>query len=130
MSKLVTDRTESDVRAGNAKGFYNAADLNRVEAAAADAAARLAPYGYLVRPVIRTDWAPGELPAKAGLDRYLENVRQIARVFTGDAQLPETMEYLTWKGANAIERTLEMVEELVPEMTAAFRPSGTFSAGE
>lgn len=62
-STLVTDRTQADVAAGNAKGTYNAADLNRVDAAVSDIAERFASYGYaalgyrkleIIRPVIKT----------------------------------------------------------------------------
>lgn len=62
-STLVTDRTQADVTAGNAKGTYNAADLNRVDAAVSDIAERFASYGYMalgyrkieiIRPGIKT----------------------------------------------------------------------------
>lgn len=62
-STLVTDRTQADVAAGNAKGTYNAADLNRVDAAVSDIAERFASYGYaafgyrkieIIRPGIKT----------------------------------------------------------------------------
>ena len=47
-STLVTDRTQADVAAGNAKGTYNAADLNRVSAAVKYIAERFASYGYFL----------------------------------------------------------------------------------
>lgn len=62
-STLVTDRTAADVTARNAKGTYNAADLNRVESAVSDIAERFASYGYtalgyrkveIIRPGIKT----------------------------------------------------------------------------
>ena len=45
-STLVTDRTLEDVANKTAKGFYNATDLNRVDAAVSDIAERFASYGY------------------------------------------------------------------------------------
>lgn len=45
---LVTDRTQEDVQARNAKGTYNAEDLNRVLRACSWLAGRLEGYGYAV----------------------------------------------------------------------------------
>lgn len=47
-STLITDRTLGDVMTGTDKGFYNAADLNRVNAALEDLATRFRGYGYAV----------------------------------------------------------------------------------
>lgn len=47
-STLITDRTLADVQQGTDKGFYNASDLNRVDAALEDLAARFRGYGYAV----------------------------------------------------------------------------------
>lgn len=45
---LVTDRTQTDVNARNAKGTYNAEDLNRVLRACSWLAGKLEGYGYSV----------------------------------------------------------------------------------
>lgn len=45
-STLVTDRTQADVAAQNDKGTYNATDLNRVDVALEDLAARFRAAGY------------------------------------------------------------------------------------
>ena len=47
-STLVTDRTLEDVSNKTAKGFYNATDLNRVDACLEDLVARLGRIGYSV----------------------------------------------------------------------------------
>lgn len=47
-STLVTDRTLEDVSNKTAKGFYNATDLNRVDACMEDLVARLGRIGYSV----------------------------------------------------------------------------------
>lgn len=47
-STLVTDRTLEDVSNKTAKGFYNATDLNRVDACLEDLVARLRRIGYNV----------------------------------------------------------------------------------
>lgn len=47
-STLITDRTLEDVSNKTAKGFYNATDLNRVDACMEDLVARLGRIGYSV----------------------------------------------------------------------------------
>lgn len=47
-STLITDRTLEDVANKTAKGFYNATDLNRVDACLEDLVARLGRIGYSV----------------------------------------------------------------------------------
>lgn len=47
-STLITDRTLEDVANKTAKGFYNATDLNRVDACMEDLVARLGRIGYSV----------------------------------------------------------------------------------
>lgn len=75
-STLVTDRTQADVAAGNAKGTYNAADLNRVAAALEDLAARFRGYGYAVPGYQRikiTHAAKGRLPDGYTELEYIES---------------------------------------------------------
>lgn len=130
MLDLITDRTAMDVSKGTAKGFYNAVDMNRVGEAVETVAALLAPYGYLVDIQVKKDWVRGDIPNESQLLRYLQNVRNLGSVFVAAAGLPVTMSNLYYTGANAIEQTLSDIELLLPEMIAAFRPSGTFYTGE
>ena len=76
---LVTDRTQSDVKARNAKGTYKASDLNRVGAAMNYVAARLREQGY--DPHI----TPVKLPRPGTTETVTQTVeKQMTTDVTGD----------------------------------------------
>lgn len=123
-------------REGFLRGAYNAADLNRVEAAVGELRDYLTdlpdellaymsmlgvapdrafevPYDVDELPkVTKTDWAMADIPTRAEMARYLGNVRRIAEAAPHpDApELPGSMARLTWQGANSIERNLLLSE--------------------
>ena len=81
-STLVTDRTMADVLARNAKGTYNAADLNRVDACLEDLVARLGRMGYNVPGYQRV-----KLPRKTKpSSRLPEGYTQVEYIQSGGAQ--------------------------------------------
>ena len=143
-STLVTDRTQADVDAGNAKGSYNAADLNRVDAALEELYALLQSMGYLVPGYMRiridrTDgrdaytWYADDKPAAGQLGQYLANVAALRAVLTlrgGTPGTPETMSGLTYAKANDIERILAVVDEALGKISAAWYYSGDLYSGE
>ena len=94
---LITDRTESDVLLGNEKGTYSHADLNRVEKAVSELAAMITALGFSLVLETKTDWGmPGdfsadEWPAETQMQRYVENVAKIRKVFVIQEKIPETM---------------------------------------
>lgn len=110
------------------RGAYNSADLNRVENAVAYIAAYLltvqdtvdvylaendvapdARYdaGITVPDVaVKTDWTAEGIPTSADMERYLSNVRRVTDVLPITRTLPTSMAYLTYAGANGIERAL------------------------
>lgn len=110
------------------KGAYNALDLNRVERAVeyieghlnalpdimaeylsaigvADDGFFHVPYESLVFPV-KTNWDMDDIPVSQDMERYLSNVTAITAAIPIERALPETMDNLTWQGANEIERAL------------------------
>lgn len=111
------------------RGAYNATDLNRVEAAvkyvadylnglqdvlnaygeAADVAPDEifnVPYETLELDTVTT-WASGDIPTKSEMERYLDNVNKLTDAVKIEKDLPESMEKLTWQGANEIERSIK-----------------------
>lgn len=143
---LITDRTLADVDARNAKGSYNASDLNRVETAvqtisgelqtaesdletyaaakgvAQDAMFLLPYHGADLTVTVRTDWARGEKPAPEHMTRYLSNVKKISGAMGNQhPTLPGSMARLTYEGANNIERSLELVEPALEDAVARIR---------
>ena len=105
MTSLVTDRT--------APAFYNAEDLNRVDAACVYLAEQLRSCGYVVDVSTRAEaWTLEDVPTPEEMEHYLQNVRNIRAVLSLAASapvVPASMRRLTVEEANDIERVLEAV---------------------
>lgn len=133
---LITDRTESDAIMGTAKGRYGAADLNRVEAAVAYLSLVAKSFVPVEKLNTKTDWGlPGPFSSaswntQSQMNRYLSNVKTLCRNVGVSAKLPDSMENLTWEGANQIEKALLAVQDYVLKNFGGFRYSGEFYAGE
>lgn len=133
---LITDRTAADAEAGNQKGTYNASDVNRVESAAALLSSRLQwmedglmvyaqekgvswqnDFGLPFEPmeavlVTRTDWEISDWPTAAQMRRYLQNIVKLCVLLDVPTdELPETMAWLDFQEANAIEIALQRCDE-------------------
>lgn len=132
-STLITDRTEQDVAKGTEKGYYNYTDLNRVESACKTVASVLNNAGHPTTLQQQKIWSETDFWVDSEMVRYLSNVKYcknqlgIPDDFFG---LPETMDGLTWQGANAIEKSLEKTVEFVEKIKEQQIYAGTFNAGE
>ena len=154
---LITDRTQGDVdRAvyltglwvdgewtGTAeelaewdaglRGAYNAADLNRVEAAVDYIAGRLNGAGYDIALTVKQDWTEDGVPTAAQMARYLANVaalRAALAVPPSTPAVPADMAALTFQEANDIEQILLDINTLINNMAAAWVYSGEIFSGE
>ncbi len=134
--ELITDRTATDVRLGTEKGRYNAADLNRVEAAVGELLSIAKALDIPGQWDVKTDW---DLPEKfsphtwvtAGqMERYLGNVERLCRAVELAVELPASMAHLTYQGANQIEQALCLAEKRIFHILDIFRFSGELFAGE
>lgn len=162
---LITDRTNADVAkvqryaslgfdslteeeraelAAGLKGAYNAADLNRVEAAVNYLAELLrsvpqdlkdygasidvawdaffdTPYDpddYILQT--HTAWKVTDIPSVAEMQRYLGNVVLLRNALDyATDELPSSMERLNYKGANAIEQALVELDVAIAAFTAS-----------
>ena len=145
---LVTDRTQADVdrvKALEAKGFaamtaaeqsewlagmkgaYNAADLNRVGTALNYLAGRLGTIcGRSITWMAKTDWAVTDIATASQSAEYRQHIQDIRNALTYPAGTPDAPELnrLTYTGANDIERILALCEELIDNITKAFRYTG------
>lgn len=83
------------------KGAYNFSDLNRVERAVKEIAELL---GASI--TTKTDWSAWDVPTKADLERYLNNIRRLQEICGETTTLPENMNKLSYSTANAIESVL------------------------
>lgn len=138
--EFVTDRTSTDVMLRNDKGTYNASDLNRVCSNTKELYTLLTDMGVSVSlQPIKTNWA-----ASNGLviwsrlrtpnfysmdDRYLYNVRALIQAFGVSAELPDTMDCLTYEGANQIEQAQQKLYECIEATKAAYPICGAAECG-
>ena len=133
--QFITDRTQEDVLLKNQKGRYTYRDLNRVEQAVKELSLQAA---ALDCPVLstKTDWGlPGDFskdtwPTESQMERFLGNVQSLCSCVLLAAELPFTMQELTWEGANNIEKALEQVQQRIAAAKTAFQYSGELFAGE
>lgn len=154
MLSLITDRTQADVDAVRAlaakgwakmtdtemaawtaglKGAYNAEDLNRVGAAVAYVAGRLADAGYHAPVAPKQDWQMQDIPTPAQMQRYLADIstiRAALAVMPSTPDAPASMDKLTYTDANNIEQILLDVDALITKLISAHYYSGELIAGE
>lgn len=145
---LVTDRTQADVervRELAAKGFaamtadeqaewlagmkgtYNASDMNRVGTALNYLAARLSSIcGRSIAWTAKTDWAVTDIITASQAEAYRKQVQSIRDALAYPEGTPDApgLDRLTYTGANDIERILALCEELIDNITKAFRYTG------
>lgn len=116
-STLVTDRTQADVATGNAKGTYNATDLNRVDECLEDLVARLGRMGYNVPGYERVKIPQETKPAKEENFRYLRIIVNALRGNTTVFQVSEIKilsksgESMPWPAETLVTSTMEETSE-------------------
>lgn len=125
---LIFDRTQEDVDNRRKKGFYMAADLNRVCGAAQEIA------GFSGLPIsFKTDWTPYEFPTAQSMRDYLKQLSKLRgwfAVFKTTPDLPDTMKLLAYQSANDIEKMLADMQEIKEIIPANWPYCGEFLCGE
>lgn len=109
ISSLITDRTAGDVSAKNARGRYQAEDLNRVGEAVEYLRGLLEDAGHNVSVFPKTDWTEQDWMNAAQAAQYLADVEELRNKLTARSttpQTPESLEQLTYTTANHIEQIL------------------------
>lgn len=81
------------------KGAYNYSDLNRVERTVSEFSAQLG-----LNLTTKTDWTMWDVPTHADMERYFNNVFVIRNAIASGNPLPESINELTYSGANNIEK--------------------------
>lgn len=151
---LITDRTAGDVEyvkslnslgisewtesqtaeyLAGLKGAYNATDLNRVESAVAYLMERLQITGFYLDLDIKNTWIITEFFNETDMKRYLSNIQTLRDLFVmpeETPEVPETMQHFTYDKANDIEQILEIIDQLISNISANFIYSGEVYAGE
>ena len=141
---LITDRTQEDVDAlkrlladginpADHKGAYNASDLNRVGMAVNYLVPLLDSIGIHVGINCKTDWTVSDIPRQGEMEYYLYSVQTIRGKIIDyrlDENLPESMRFLNFLGANEIEKILAECDIVVMRVILSYRGySGRLRAG-
>lgn len=131
MATFVYDRTLADVQAMNAKGTYNASDLNRVQDACDEIATLLTAAGIPTSLTWdRATWDASLIPTASEMQTYLDNLTIIRNSLPNTAPaVPASMAYLTYEKANDIEKMLFELYNLVQNIMAVYIPSGVYNSG-
>lgn len=108
------------------KGAYNYTDLNRVETAVAE----LSEF-FRLGLKTKTDWGNWDIPylKEQGVERYLNNVKRVRDACPsslGFPTLPNSMDNLTYEGANNIEKVLVLAYQYAESIAR----SGEIYSGE
>lgn len=135
MMKLITDRTESDSLLKNTKGRYTYADLNRVEQAVEAIMDLAAQMDISLDLETKTNWGvsgvfPENFPTRSQMQRYLSNIYAVRNSFSIPVYLPVSMNRLSWKDANNIEKVLQAALKIADQTIPNFRYCGELFAGE
>ena len=153
---LITDRTQADVNRylyfrdkkwadltsteksewlAGLKGCYNYTDFERVENAVQYLSNLLNAEGYTNTVVISdaSTYTREYIRDKNEIIQYLDNVATLQEVYYNNVEigtLPTISSWLSYEGANIIERILLDIEQMITNMQAQWRYSGELYAGE
>lgn len=125
MDELIFNRVEP--------GKYDWQDFNRVGEAVEYILARLTSVGCMTDVNAKTDWDRSDVQTRAEMAQYLQNVRNLRAELTmleSTPQTPETMRFLTYQSANAIEKILFNIDDALNRMPLSFWGCNEIGCGE
>ena len=139
MLELIYDRTAEDVRLGRDKGFYRHTDLNRVQGAAEALRSRFGAAGYdgipAPSPAFKR-WKENDIPTASQAAGILRAVRAFSGLVPlADAPgladaVPSSPDRLNWRGANAVEEFLSLLDDSLDRIGSAWLECGEGISGE
>lgn len=128
LDELITDRTQADVDrvvaltkkflAGTIttaekaeymagmKGAYNYTDLNRVGEAVAFVADLMNQSGHPMTVTAKQNWTVSDIPTLAQMTAFLNDLTLLKANSTATANVPQSMDRLTYQTANQIEQLI------------------------
>ena len=154
MLNLITNRTAADVErwkelhdkgwaamtqaernewTAGMKGAYKHTDMNRVESAVVELAARFAARGTDLALTTKTDWTRTGWPTKSDMTRYYGNVealRKATGVTLNAPATPTTSTRLDYQKANDLEKILLAIEDWLDSVEHSRHYSGELYSGE
>lgn len=123
----VTDRT------ANARGKLDSAMLNRIESNCEYLAGQLLLYGYSPGNLtFKTDWVMADFLYRTEIDRVRGNVEALVDAYHKMTGSPDIRYWdsIDWTDANALEKNLWNVNQLLVWMISNFWYSNEYYAGE
>ena len=130
MEKLIFDRTQTDLINDTSKGRYDSTDLNRVEKWCKYLTETLTEYGYKLEISTKTDWVDTDYPYNAEMNRIWSNVNTLKNAYFSFTKMPENFNKIGIEKANAIEKILAEINELIGNMVQTFVYSGVGGLGQ
>lgn len=153
---LITDRTQADVNRyyyfrnkkwsdltsdeksewlAGLKGCYNYTDFQRVENAVQYLSNILNAEGYTNHVTISSSgtYTHKYIRGREEIIQYLDNIATLQEVYYNNLEigtLPTIDSWLSYEGANIIERILLDIEQMIENMQAQWRYSNNLYAGE
>ena len=116
------------------KGRYTHADMNRVESAVQELAARLRELGYIPPSLsVKTNWTVSDIPTKTDFDRYFGNVEALSALISLPPFTPlppSTETRLDYQRANDLEQILSDIDTVTTNLQKSWYFSGDILAGE
>jgi len=116
---LIFDRTQADVDYAlnleyesvhtdeNLKGAYNSSDKNRVASALNFLLDMLRNNGYMLAGNVKSDWIEGDIVKAKDNAIIIARLKAINEVLSQiSLEIPNNLNYLSWRKANAVERIL------------------------
>lgn len=126
LDKLITDRTIADIQELTAKGYYNIADLTRIQSYIKFLAEKL----NLTLTI--TTYSLGEAVTFDKLKEIVDNIDSIREAWYTADDTPETpiVSGWDWEDANAVEQILKALTEFMWSVENDLRYSGMLVSGE
>lgn len=125
LAALITDRTAADVLNKTEKGYYNIADIQRINS-----------YIQYLSDVLSLNltietFIIGEELTRAEMESILNNINTIRAAWYVADDTPQTPEAFAWnyEKANDVERILQALDEFYQSVQIDKLYSGTFRAG-
>ena len=113
MDKLIYDRTQSDVTNKTSKGYYNASDLNRVEAWCEYLKKQLNTDGYNISFTIKTDWTSSDLRSEAQMERIRKNIIKLMTGYHYISLIYANNNNWNYTKANRWEKILQEIYDMM-----------------
>ena len=122
---------EKNINDVDFKGCFNVIDMVRIENDAQYLADALNDLYYRNNITTQIAWSTSSTPNVTNIVRIIDNVNKLMSAYhkpNDVPTLPTTL--LTYEQANALEKNLYLIKQMLDNMIASFRECGSFNCGE